>query len=485
MTIPKILLRVVLLLILTQACNDFSFKKDFEDCGSITDEKIISNQENINALAGTIMNKWYMTIHEYTGPGMMLQTMADITTCSWGMYGVYPMSSEPRRAWNNEASYGYGPATSNYFNKLYELLSDANLLVKSVRINENSNVNDLVLLMGKVGQAFSIGYLSLVFDRVWISDENGMVAEQPVDYKEGMNWALQKLDEAIEIAESKNLSIPEEWLPGGGGENQKFVAFLNSMGARLLVGNLRNKTQKENISWERVLEYSRNGVKEDFTIFMDDVHWYALAPQTWLVYPGWGRVDMRVINLMDPNTPDYWPEDSVHLPESVSDDARLLIDYQYLEKQNFNPQRGTYHFSSYRYAALDDYIHEWVMDLVEFSVSENDMYKAEALLNIGRNDEAAAVVNAGTRTTRGNLPPIEVDAERIYQAIHYERMVEFAYTTFGIGFFEMRKEDLLQNGTLLHFPIPGAALEVIPMEYYTFGGDQGKPGEDYSIGGWR
>ena len=36
-----------------------------------------------------------------------------------------------------------------------------------------------------------------------------------------------------------------------------------------------------------------------------------------------------------------------------------------------------------------------------------------------------------------------------------------AYTGIGIGFFEMRKEDLLQKGTLLHFPIPGKALEAI------------------------
>ena len=125
------------------------------------------------------------------------------------------------------------------------------------------------------------------------------------------------------------------------------------------------------------------------------------------------------------------------------------------------------------------------MNVVEYSASENDMYKAEALLNKGDAAGAAAVVNAGTRVTRGQLPEVAGDAAAVYAAIHYERLVEFAYTTIGIGFFEMRKEDLLQKGTLLHFPVPGKALEAIPEDYYTFGGTQGVAGEDYSTGGWR
>lgn len=49
----------------------------------------------------------------------------------------------------------------------------------------------------------------------------------------------------------------------------------------------------------------------------------------------------------------------------------------------------------------------------------------------------------------------------------------------------MRKENLLQGGTLLHFPIPGKALQAIPAEYYTYGGTSGESGADYSSGGWR
>ena len=58
-------------------------------------------------------------------------------------------------------------------------------------------------------------------------------------------------------------------------------------------------------------------------------------------------------------------------------------------------------------------------------------------------------------------------------------------TGMGLGFYEMRGKDLLEPGTLLHFPIPGAALDAAGIPYYTFGGSTGTPGEDYSTGGWR
>ena len=113
------------------------------------------------------------------------------------------------------------------------------------------------------------------------------------------------------------------------------------------------------------------------------------------------------------------------------------------------------------------------------------MYKAEALLNSNDVIGAATIVNSGTRTTRGNLPDVAANAEAVYSAIQYERFIEFAYTGMGLSFFEMRKEDLLQKGTPLHFPVPGSSLDAIPEDYYTFGGTTGVSGSDYSAGGWR
>lgn len=477
------------ILLLASSCQDFETDLEVLNQENPNDEILASDPVALESTAGNLLNSWYMTTHSTEGPGAALSTMADASTVSWGNFGMRDLSSEPRVAFNNTSGYS-NDITVTYFNSLYSMLTDANTIVAAVESGTEFDDPAMVEMMGKLGQALSVGYLSLVFDRVWLYNAEGPIGEHETgetDYNTAMTYALEKLDEAIAIANANTFTLPEGWLPGVNASSENMSKIMNSMGARMLVGNIRNSAQKSSVDWNKVLQYADNGITSDFDILMDDINWYALIPQTYLVYPGWGRVDMRVINMMDPNTPAYWTDDINTLPESTSADKRLETDYEYLASNSFSPDRGKYHFSTYRYARLNPYIDQWTIPLTEISKSENDLYKAEALLNIGGGDPAAAaaIVNEGTRTTRGELPPVSADAQEVYDAIHYERMVEFAYTGMGLPFFEMRKEDLLQKGTLLHFPVPGKALDAIPEAYYTFGGTSGVAGEDYSNGGWR
>jgi len=480
------LLLITSVLLFAVSCDDFSLDLEVPNYEHPNDQILTSDPVAMTATAGTLINNWYMACHNYYGPGSMLGVMSDAHTCSWGNVGMRDMSEEPRIAFNNKPSYTYYYTTNNYFNSLYAVLSDANNLVKAV---EDGNTDfedpDLILMMGKAGEALAIGHLAMVFDRVWLADENGPVNEDGTssDYATAMAFALEKLDDAIALA--GNTDLPSSWIPGGGGEATKFKEFLNTLGARMLVGNVRNKAEKAQIDWSKVLTYANAGVTEDYSIYMDNDLWWSDAPHYCLMQSGWGRTDMYVVHLMDPNQPSTWPDGETVLDPATSDDARLLSDYEYLDGQDFRPDRGSWHFSSYRYSRYDWYLGNWVGDLVEIAASENDMYKAEALLNSGNVSGAADVVNAGTRVTRGNLPPVAADATAVADAIHYERMVEFAYTGMALPYFEMRKEDLLQKGSPLHFPVPGKQLESIPEDIYTYGGTQGVAGQDYSNGGWK
>ncbi|MBP6425485.1 MAG: hypothetical protein KA278_07165 [Flavobacterium sp.] len=475
----------VSVLFLSVSCSNLSTDLEVENLENPNDKILTSDPVALTATAGTIMQNWFLTVHEYDGPGLALITMSDAVTMSYGNAGMRDLSSEPRVAFNNTSSYSNQIITSKYFNSLYSVLSDSNTLALAVKNGTKFENSKQIEMTAKLGQALSIGYLALVFDKVWLSDENGVVGEGASDYKVAMTFALTKLDEAIAIANANNISFPENWLPGGGGTATKLKQFMNSMGARMLVGNVRNSTQKAAIDWTKVLAYANAGVTSDFEIYMDDTTWYSYAPHTYAIYGGWGRVDMRIINMMDPNTPAYWTDTYTQPNPSTSADARLLTDYQFLPSNTFAVARGKYHFSSYRYKRQDSYITNWTENIVELSKAENDMFKAEALAHKNDLAGAAAVINAGTRVTRGNLAPVAADLAAIKSAIHYERMVEFAYTGMGITFFEMRKENLLQKGTLLHFPIPGKALEAIPAANYTYGGTDGVAGEDYSNTGWR
>jgi hypothetical protein len=203
---------------------------------------------------------------------------------------------------------------------------------------------------------------------------------------------------------------------------------------------------------------------------------------------------MRIANMMDPAMPSRWPGSATVngftlLPppkttHTVGVDNRIYTDFAYKPTCTFRVERGYYHYSCYRYKRLDLYLSTWVEPSPIFRKAENDLLKAESLLRKPDLVAAAAIINAGTRVTRGALAPIGATATEVENAIFYERNIELFCSGMGIEYFTMRKANKLQAGTPLHFPIPGQQLEVNLMPYYTFGGTEGVAGKDVSNGGW-
>ena len=74
--------------------------------------------------------------------------------------------------------------------------------------------------------------------------------------------------------------------------------------------------------------------------------------------------------------------------------------------------------------------------------------------------------------------------QEVLDAIFYERDVELIMIGMGTAFFDMRRRDMLQKGTPLHLPVPGAELEVLMIPNYTFGGEDHADGINTSDGGW-
>ena len=301
-----------------------------------------------------------------------------------------------------------------------------------------------------------------------------------------MDLAIQKIDLAIIAANRGDFTLSESQINGSNYSSAEFSKYLNSYAARLLATSARNASERAALDWNKILGYANNGLDFDVTVLGDGyTSWYSEWP-IYMIYPGWARVDLRTINMMDPSYPDYWPASEVTLPPATSVDARLASDYGYMSSQDFIANRGTYHYSSYRYKRYDSYTNTgWQAYHPEFLASENELYKAEALMRTGNMSGAAAVLNAGTRTSRGNLANVAAVQADVAAAIHYERIVELGQTGLGLAFFEMRGLDLLQSGTLLHFPVPGAALDANSEDNYSFGGSTGVAGQDYSNGGWR
>jgi starch-binding outer membrane protein, SusD/RagB family len=460
-----------------------------------------SNPSDVKGVAGSLINTWFNKTQDYYGPALGLWVAADAGTCSWGNAAMRAMGWEPRIVFDNTPAYTDAPVTETYYKTMYSILSSSNeilgKLIKDgmvIKADDGSDETPMVKAMAYLSQGLSLGYLGLLYDKGFIvTDKTNLankVATSP--YKDLIDSALVSLDNCIAICAANNFTFPTTWVPGITMTQAKVSQLANSMAARFMSYSPRNKTEDNAVNWAKVLTYANNGLTYDFSPLMDAPGIWYDAYKDYANSSGWGQTDMRVVHMMDPAMPARWTGDALGftlLPAPVTShtagkDDRIFTDFEFLSSCPFAPERGYYFFSCYRNKRFDNYLATYTTTVPVFWKAENDLLKAEALLHQPNLAAAAAIINAGTRVTRGGLAPIGATATEVENAIFYERNVELQCSGMGIEFFTMRKANKLQPGTPLHLPIPGQQLAVNLMNYYTFGGSEGVAGQDVSSGGW-
>ena len=492
---------IIFLLMLTLTMFNCVDKLEIENTNDPDKTRLLSDPSAIEASAAGLLQGWFVAEHAYESPNAAMSTMADNITCSWGNMAMRDVSSEPRVSFNNTPSYGNLFILTDYFNRLYSVVGSANDVTTAVELNGvNIGENqEAAVAVAYLAQGLTFGSIALVFDKGYAVTEltpNEEVAN-PIqyNYNEMAAFAMERLDIAISLLTASNFDIPDGWVNCVSYTSTEMAEFASTYAARLLSNLPRNKADNAAVDWNRVAAYAANGVQKDFAPIGNGAPWNGGSwydeQKIYQIYGGWARVDMRVVNMLDAAQPDYWPEGGYDaMPDAgvmSSSDARAVSDFEYLSSQAFRVERGAYHFSTYRSQRYDQYITTYDIAMPDVTVAENELYKAEAMLNMGDVAGAAAILNSASnaRKSRGGLSDVSANADAVKAAIHYERNVEIILTGNGLQFFEMRKNDLLQKGTPLHFPVPAKILEVIAESFYTYGGTTGVAGEDYSSGGWR
>ncbi len=451
--------------------------------------------EQANGTAAGLLNGWHYSGHRSDAPGIALFMAADVGTCSWGNFGMRDLSSEPRIAFPNSPSYPNMVPFESYYNNMYSYAGTARDVLLAIQQDPESIEEPMrAKAVAKFTLGATIGSIGMLYDRGFVVTEyTDMTAEVPMlEYAALIDSAVAILDQAIEICETNTFAIPQSWLPTTTTyTNVEFAQLANTMAARLLVYKSRTATENQANDWAKIKTYAEKGLTFDYSPIMDDASWWDYM-KVYPNYAGWGRIDMRVINMMDPDMDPWFPAsgDIADLPNNgvaTSEDARLVSDFEYLSGQDFSAERGIYHYSSYRYKRYDYYIGTWTGAVPVIRKAENDMILAEAMVRTGDLSGAAAILNdsQNSRKARGGLPDVAVDEQKLLDAIYYEKTIECILTGENVEFYDMRRRDMLQAGTFLHLPIPAQQLEVLGMEFYTFGGSTGVPGEDYSTGGWE
>ena len=492
----KIIITIVVGLFAAYSCADL----DVENLNEPDQKRAIATPADVVGLAGGCYKVFHNQIYEYTGLGLPMGVMADNNTCSWGNSGMRDLSSEPRAekcVWNNEITYSNSAVTIQMWGNMYSSMSAANDVLKSIAAGmtfEEAGFNTkMIQAWCTFIQGVTHGYLGLSFDQANIIDETSDLGQLVLSpYKDVCMAGIAYLEEALDlIAAAGSFTIPAGFIRGVTLDDVGFEQLVRGYLARLLIHWPRNGTEAKQIDWAKVKNVLDGYELEvDHAPDMDDSTWY-----NWFYgyqcYQGWGRVDHRIINLMDNDYASRWPMNGVW-PDgdpgpAASADARLLSDFEYLPAQAFNPTRGYEHFSHYRFSRYDTWMETWTGPSNTMLGWETSMMLAEAKLKTGDKAGAIAILNRanGPRKVRGGLPDIAAGATEteVWEAIMYEKEIECYNTGMGLQYFDMRRNDMLQYGTINHFPMPKTEIELTGIPFYTIG-DKTPDGWDRALYGW-
>lgn len=344
-------------------------------------------------------------------------------------------------------------------------------------------------------QALLYGNIALLYDKAYLfTDEHDAVTFDYVantkSYKEVMDFAISKLDEAIALIQADPVDADyQSVIPGVNFNKATLLQFANSMAARFLVQNARTPAENAQTNWAKVEQYAANGLQQDLNVLYDE-GWRGKvmtrdegANYLGLYNWGWIRANQWLINQMAPEDPaaQYpWPEGVNRLGEVTNcPDTRLN---KYFRWDEFSDQwwgwgrvtRDGYGYfirCEYRYWRYYDVVNAGEGYVGHYLKAENDLYLAEAKLRQSKGGAAELINN--TRVGVGELPAATDGDADLMEKMFYERYVECDLVWAHLGFFDNRRQGLLLPGTAYHFPIPAPELNRNGQPVYTFGGAPG------------
>ncbi|MDQ2667373.1 MAG: RagB/SusD family nutrient uptake outer membrane protein [Gemmatimonadota bacterium] len=440
---------------------------------------------DVENLAISSVHSWYIGATDYE-PWLMLQVTADASTANYGNFGMRFNNLEPRIPYANSSAGGDRGVTESPWNSSYGALGAANDAIRAFNTGltfaGGQAESDKFKRLAQFTQAATMTQLALLFDRAFIVDETTDPAVPPTlsDYKTVSASAVTRWAALAASEAGKSDSYDPNVFPMTIGPltSSVIARIASTMAALTMAYTPRTAAEAATVDWAKVATYAAAGIGTgtagapiDISVIGDFNVWYSGLTE---LGDGvsWTRVDLRLINRMDPSSPAKF--NGTIPPEGTSADARFGTDYKYLGTVLGDPSRGIYMQSPYyhnRYYAYSSDGDDELGPAPWMLAAESDLVRAEALIRSSGSLATAATLINNSRVTRGNLSPATAadGAAKLLGYIDYERDVELLSTN-GYTLFQRRHVDGLQKGTILQLPIPAKELETLSLPIYTFGG---------------
>ena len=496
----------LLLLVMLSGCKDL----DTTNPNNPDREAVLSTGADLVPVLKGGYVSWWQGVHD-DHPVIALSIAADAYSMSWGNFGAQRFGKEPREFYNNRSNEDpdYKQVAEDPWFGCLSAVSSANdvlaALEKGISIDDGGPQDQSVRAAAHFLRGLSWGYLGLIFDKGLIANENTDVTKEiPFsEYPEMIEAAEKELNEAIAIATGAGVDFLHLYFNGVRLDSDQFIRLCHAYAARFLAQMPRTEAENALVDWQKVLDHAEKGINENFAPLADGKFWVSYHKYVFAetgLDPLWARVDQRLIKALDPSQPARYPavskgEAPLANKMATSSDARLKADFLFFPVNNFPIERGEWHFSHYKHNRnISDPTFAGnglsAGPMPAFRVADKDLLRAEALLRLNKKAEAIAILNAGTRSTRGMLAPLSGSASNaaILEAIFYERAIELLSTAPMGMWFDRRRTGTrldyttldalggLQIGTPAHLPVPADELSIRGEKPYTFGGTQDPEG---------
>jgi hypothetical protein len=479
-------------------------------------DRVLRNATDVQTLISSSYQAYFDNAQQ-TNPGLPTAAMADNLTGGFFDFGVADVTTLPRATFDASPLNTRGFVGRAPWSRLYPAISNVNdglgAIEGGLRIMEDGvDQTARARAFGRFVQGISHGYLALYYDQALIVTEDVDLEQMDprafVPASEVQTAALGMLDEAISIAQANTFTIParSDWINGVVLSNQDFVRVVNSYYARLLAYMPRSWEERNAVDWNEVLRRIDGGITQDFgpdgqlnvwesnmrrllarvrTNPSDHVRpsLMALGPaDTSGAFQRWVNAPPEQRDTFAIRTPD----------RRIHGAAGFTAPGLYFGRHRstiWPADRGRYRWSHYFYRrdGLGDSWHTGRQ--VTISRTEMDLLKAEALIRLGRAQEAVPLINR-SRVANGQLAPVTVDGPplgatcvprknngacgSLWDALIHERQMENLGIEGPIMWWDFRGLGRLAEGTLVHFPVSGIELENLGLPVYTFGGVAGQ-----------
>lgn len=526
-------------------CDEGLADLDVENTNDPTRDAIQSAEDFQSLLSGATTQVFQTTVTDW-GPHMDL--LADQTTTTNAFRSFWDFAEEPRLRINNNTTYANPSIFSEPWNNLNSGQVGANRILEITEIEEEKiltedgdDVTPKMRAAAFLARGVARGYLGMIYDQAFVTPADlDLETLDATDvelspYPDVISAAVDDLEQAIAIAE--NESFTWDFLLGNSYNSTEFEAIAHSFAARFLMAEARTRQELNSYSdqrLDRIISHANAGVGQSGPLpsfspaSTGGDFWNSFADWSTFVISGpagYLPSDIKINHLLDPSYPVEYPSESgVVLDPHETPDPRGDYFLYTTEFGFLSAARNRSLFTNYLRLRNDGGNNWFNYDGVAVTIvtgSEMQYLKAEANLLKGNKGEAATALenspfgDVPTELTNplpsergdwffgalfedGEFPATsfpagkEIDSgasmAEFVRALHTEYSVELDLMGgIGIQWYFMRRHDLLQEGTPLHYPLPGEELEIIQQDFYSFGGvdNTGESGTATGENSWR